>query len=182
VGIEKRLVLEQVASALASVHELGIVHRDLKPENVMLDRRGELVRSCLVDFGISRPLERRDAKQFITNPGMVAGTPAYLAPEQWSDRVPDPRTDIYGFGVMAYLMISGQLPFVARDDLELLRLHLEVAPRRPKALDAELEPFIPVVLRCLEKNPAKRPTDGAELAGLLAAAVAPRARRWFRRA
>jgi serine/threonine-protein kinase len=179
-GIEKLLVLRQVASALAAVHELGIVNRDLKPENVMLDRTGDTVQARLLDFGIARRVGKKHGDQFVTVAGVVAGTPSYLAPEQLLDRPPDARTDVYGFGVMAYLMVAGRLPFTGTD-FEVMQLQLKAPPPAPAPLEPELAPLVPLVLRCLAKRPEGRPDDGAALGAELERALAggPRRRRGF---
>jgi serine/threonine-protein kinase len=179
-GIEKLLVLRQVASALAATHELQVIHRDLKPENVMLDRTGDTVQARLLDFGIARRVGRKQGDQFVTLTGVVAGTPSFLAPEQVHDRAPDARTDVYSFGVMAYLMTGGRLPFTG-SDFEVLQQQVKAAPPPLVPLEPELAPLVPVVLRCLAKRPDARPRDGAALGAELDRALSGRKRGWFSR-
>jgi serine/threonine-protein kinase len=183
-GIEKALVLRQLAAALQAVHALAIVHRDLKPENVMLDRTDTTVRARLLDFGIARVLGRRPGGQFVTATGTVAGTPSFLSPEQVLDRALDARSDVYSFGVLAYLLVSGRLPFTGASDVEVMQQQVKAAPPALTAVDPELEALIPVVLACLAKKPGGRPRDGAALGAALDAALRPAGdmkRRWFAR-
>ena len=179
--IEKVLVLRQVAAALAAIHAVGIVHRDLKPENVMLDRSGDTVQARLLDFGIARGLKGRIGELFVTLPGTVAGTASFLSPEQVLDRKPDARADVYSFGVLAYLLVSGRLPFTGKTDFEVLEKHVKASPPKLEALEPELEPLIPVVLRCLEKKPDRRPGDGAALGAELDRALSGKRKGWFTR-
>jgi serine/threonine protein kinase len=162
-GIEKVLVLRQLASALAAIHALHIVHRDLKPENVMLDRTGDTVQARLLDFGIARGLAKLGGGQFVTLSGTLAGTPAFLSPEQVLDRKPDARTDVYSFGVLGYLLAAGQLPFKGKNEFETLELQVKAPPPAFEVQDPELKPLVPVLLRCLAKKPDGRPKDGAAL-------------------
>jgi len=107
-------IVRQLLHGLAHAHAAGLVHRDLKPENVLVERDvdgAEVPR--IVDFGIAVPCDpvAAGATQRITEIGMVLGTPAYMAPEQAKGEAPDPRTDLFALGVMAYEMLAGVLPF-----------------------------------------------------------------------
>jgi len=93
---------EQIADGLAEAHRLGVVHRDLKPQNIMIDRDGN---ARIMDFGIARALKTKG----ITDPGMVIGTPDYMAPEQFEGKDADQRTDIYALGAILYEMLTGSL-------------------------------------------------------------------------
>lgn len=165
-------LLRQLAAAITSIHGAGIVHRDLKPGNVMLEGRGEAERVRLLDFGIARfsdPGLARD--QFQSAVGLFTGTPGFMAPEQASGHPADTRSDVYTFGVLAYLMLTGRMPFSGGSDVEVIS----------NQLDADPTPFAPhdravkgsrleaVVMRCLERPPERRPADGAALAEVLTA-------------
>ena len=150
---ERALALvREVALVLAHAHERGVVHRDLKPANVMVDTEG---RARVLDFGLSIATgERR-----LTETGLVVGTPSYLSPEQAkAERAPvGPPADVYALGGMIYRILTGRPPFQG-DALALLKKVLVDRPVPPRTLD----PTIPralddLVLRCLEKDPARRP-------------------------
>ena len=120
-------IVEQVAHALSHAHRKGIVHRDIKPGNVLLTPEGV---AKVVDFGLARSLTltspegsgKRD-----TPSGTVCGTPHYMAPEAWSGRPPDPRSDQYCLGVTLYHLLTGRPPF-SGDTADQMRQHL-VDPR-----------------------------------------------------
>ncbi|MEM9069705.1 MAG: protein kinase [Myxococcota bacterium] len=162
-------MLQQLARALAHAHEAGVIHRDLTPRNVMLE--GDLVRLC--DFGLSRQLE----SEAITTSGETIGTPAFMAPEQvQGDDAQGPAIDIYAFGCVAYLGLSGSLPHRAQTPVTMIAAKLgqppeSIAARRgdtqvPTALDE-------LIMACLATDPNARPT-AAQLARRLSALnVAP---------
>jgi serine/threonine-protein kinase len=153
-------VLEPALLALHAAHEKGIVHRDLKPDNIFLAHEpGAPPLIKLIDFGISKFTPGTGASQ-LTQTGTLLGTPAYMSPEQArGDKTMDHRTDIYAMGVILYQMLTGRLPFTGEHYNELLINVLTTAPRPPRemnpAFPAEAEPL---VLRCLSKDPAERPT------------------------
>ncbi len=102
-------VVQQVASALASAHEVGIVHRDVKPENIFLDDRGDRLKVKLLDFGVAKELDRTPA---LTLVGVTLGTPQYMSPEQLRGAPEvDGRYDVWSLAVVAYLCLTGHLPF-----------------------------------------------------------------------
>ncbi len=156
-------LLQQLASALAAIHATGVCHRDLKPENIVVANDGTLK---LLDFGIARFTEAT-AGQFLTAAGQIAGTPAYVAPEQALAKPCDARTDVYTFGVLAYRMLSGKLPFEAKHDLEMLTAHVKKTPSRMRAPGVDSH-VIDLVMQCLEKKPDDRPADGQAVVDALA--------------
>ena len=156
-------LLRQLASALAAIHARGVIHRDLKPENIVIAKDGTLK---LLDFGIARFTEAT-AGQFLTAAGQIAGTPAYVSPEQALAKKCDARTDVYTFGVLAYRMLSGRLPFEAKSDLEMLTAHVKAKPKRAAAPGLEAH-VVDLVMQCLEKEPDDRPADGQALLDALA--------------
>lgn len=155
-------ILMQLAEALHSAHRLGIVHRDIKPDNFMvrIDQDGREVAKVL-DFGIAKSIgpSNLHSESNLTQVGMLVGTPQYMSPEQCQGKELDIRCDVYSLGTVVYEMITGEPPFRAPSVLELLVrvLNSPAEPMRtfrpdlkiPEALDA-------VVLRSLEKDPAKR--------------------------
>lgn len=165
-------LLRQLAEGLAAIHDKGIIHRDLKPENVLLTQgpRGEQAR--LLDFGIAR-LAEPDAASNLSQVGMVLGTPEYLSPEQAVGARADARSDLYSFGVMAYRVFSGLLPFDGPEARHYLAQHAHGTPRPLLEVAPALAPYpnlVALVMRLLEKDPAHRFPDAHALADALAAA------------
>jgi hypothetical protein len=155
-------IVQQIAAGLAAVHRHGIVHRDLRPENVRLvPRAGRRDFVKLLDFGVARV---RAADAADTDEGSFGGAPAYLAPELAQAGAVDHRADVYALGCLTYEMVTGRPPFVADSVLDLLSKHQTETPAPPSSLrpagtlPAELDA---VVLRALEKDPAKRWPDMA---------------------
>jgi serine/threonine protein kinase/DNA-binding CsgD family transcriptional regulator len=140
----------QIARALHYAHERDIIHRDIKPANIMVTPEGQVK---IMDLGLALP---REAKR-VTAPGMVIGTPAYISPEQAKGKTLDRRTDIYSLGIVLYEMSSGELPFNADDITALLLQHVQQAPPPPRLITPELPiPLESIVLKCLEKDRARR--------------------------
>ncbi len=138
----------QLLNGLAYAHRQGIIHRDIKPANVLLRDDDTPV---LADFGLARP--RNLQKQT----GSLAGTPAYVAPEQIRGQPTDERTDIYTFGAMLYEMLTGRVPF-AGDSAAMLVGHMQQAPVPPKQYTRSIpDDLSDLVLWMLEKDPARRP-------------------------
>jgi len=167
-------LLAQVCDALGAAHAHGIVHRDLKPANVFLVPLPQgRQRVKLLDFGIAKLLSR-PAGQFTTEVGMLLGTPEFMAPEQCGDAPVDARTDLYAAGVLAYFLLTGQVPFAGRTAAEVLIGHLQKTPVPPH----QVKPAVPaelsrVVLRALAKSPTDRYASAAELRAALVASLTP---------
>ncbi|MBI5488597.1 MAG: serine/threonine protein kinase [Deltaproteobacteria bacterium] len=142
----------EVLRGLRHVHDLGVVHRDLKPENVMVVPSG---RAVLFDFGVAWVDPR-----VVTGEGAVAecpaGTPYYMAPEQWRWEAPSAASDVYALGVMLYEILVGRRPF-ERADLEGFRRAHQTEPPPPLPRDVPA-PLVPVVLAMLGKDPSARPS------------------------
>jgi eukaryotic-like serine/threonine-protein kinase len=152
---------QQVCRSLREAHGMGIVHRDLKPANIMLLNESDQDLVKVLDFGLVKsiaPVTEGSLSPEITQSGTFLGSPQYMAPEQ-ARNVTDARSDVYSLGVMLYQMLMGRPPFIARDHLELIFSHCKEAPPPFNSL----RPYIPVpaeieavVMRCLEKDPARR--------------------------
>ena len=143
----------EMTRALARAHDFDVIHRDLKPENVFI-LPGDHVK--LLDFGIARCAQ--DAR--LTNLGDVFGTPEYMAPERGSSIDAGPAADLYAFGVMLFEMLTGQLPFQAKDPATWLIKHLrEIPPHLRALLPAAPEPLDRLIFELMAKDPADRPID-----------------------
>ena len=143
-------VLDQVADALDYAHQRGVVHRDIKPGNVMLDARGRVI---VTDFGIAKELQQGAA---LTGSGNILGTPYYMSPEQCRGTDLTGAADQYSLAVMAYQMISGQLPFEADSAIDLLHKHC-VEP--PPPIDSVLPGLPKHVINALNRGMAKKPGE-----------------------
>lgn len=167
VAVATRLFRE-VTWALSYAHGRGIVHRDVKPDNILIE--ADTGRALVTDFGIARGAEQTE----ITDPGRVMGTAHFMSPEQGASAPVDGRSDFYSLGVVAYLAVSGKLPFDAPSVPALLAKHATetvpaltaVAPTTPASLASVIE-------RCLRKNPDERWTSGEALVEALDAASTP---------
>src|SRR5689334_24765253 len=137
-----------VADGLAAAHAAGVVHRDVKPGNVLIGTDG---RVKLTDFGVSRAVD--DVQ--LTRTGLIAGTPAFLAPEIAQGRTPTAASDVFALGATLYAAVEGQPPF-GLDDNAYALLH-KVATEAPHAPE-HAGPLTPVLRRLLAVDPAGRPS------------------------
>ena len=153
----------QVATALAAAHDANVVHRDVKPDNVILRPDG-LVK--VLDFGLAKQVDRGSPvsayegitpPNFKTHPGLVMGTVAYMSPEQARGKLVDARSDIFSFGSMLYQMVSGRLPFIGENDLDVVGSILHKEPR-PLSQSARIVPHdVDLLIRkALRKNRDER--------------------------
>lgn len=157
-------IARQLAAGLAAAHEVGVLHRDIKPENLILEANGN---AKLMDFGIARPARR--ATPGHTQPGTFLGTPNYCAPEQLAGEDVDERADIYSCGVLMTEMFCGALPYSGSNTMEIYMAQMQAEPARPSALWPEIRPELEsLILACLKRNRAERPSSAAELAAALA--------------
>jgi predicted ATPase/signal transduction histidine kinase len=167
--LERRLELTQflritiaLAGALAGLQERGIVHKDIKPANVMVDAASGKV--WLTGFGIASGLSRE--RQVPEPPETIAGTLAYMAPEQTGrmNRSIDSRSDLYSLGVTMYQMLTGALPFTASDPLEWVHCHIARQPAPPEEQRKEVPAALSaIVLKLLAKTPEERYQTAAGL-------------------
>lgn len=162
-------LLEKIARAVHAAHQRGILHRDLKPANILFDAHDNPLVS---DFGLAKVV---DASLELTRAGQLLGTPTYMAPEQASGRTDQvsAATDVWALGVILYELLTGQRPFKGMSQEDQLRNVRTAEPTRPRSLLRSLDPALEtVILKCLEKEPARRYASAEALADDLA--------RWLR--
>ncbi len=144
-------VLWEAACALGHAHQRGVVHRDVKPANIMFDHDGRVM---LTDFGISKALQ---AASGFTGTGMIIGTPHYMAPEQAKGGTVDGRADQYSLGVVAYRMLTGELPYTGDSVHTILYKHIfEEVPRASGKRRDSPEFLTSAIARSLSKEPDQR--------------------------
>lgn len=136
-------ILLQVANGMAAAHNQDVIHRDLKPSNILMDKDG-LVK--VVDFGIASASSQADVT--LTKTGSIIGTPAYLSPERAKGLEADHRSDIYALGIIAYGMLTGQLPYTG-EPMSLLFQHLEGKAIPVHEIKKELGPRISLLVQKL---------------------------------
>ena len=153
---------QQVARGLAAAHALGLIHRDIKPSNILLESGADHVK--ITDFGLARAAD--DAS--LTQSGVIAGTPMYMAPEQARGETVDQRADLFSLGSVLYVMCSGRPPFRASTTLAVLKRVAEDAPRPIREIIPEVPEWLcAVVTRLHAKDPADRFPSANEVADLL---------------
>lgn len=158
-------VMVEVLSALQAAHDNGVVHRDLKPDNIYVLSSG---RAKVLDFGVAKLKPEAGAVTDATRTGSLLGTPHYMSPEQARGMPVDYRSDLYSVGVILFEGITGQRPFNTPTLYDLLKAHVELQPPSPRALRPDLLPaYEAVLLRALEKDPARRQQSARELAHAL---------------
>ena len=150
-------VARQICAGVAAAHARGVLHRDLKPANVMIDGEGHV---RITDFGLAGAAGSTD--------NVRSGTPAYMAPEQLAGREVTARSDIYALGLVLFELFTGKRVFEASSLRELIELHESSAPATPSSLVRDLDPAIErVILRCLDREPARRPPSALAVASAL---------------
>jgi serine/threonine protein kinase len=175
-------LLKQICSSLAEAHDKKLVHLDIKPANVFLCRQGDEADVVKVlDFGLARIHEAPREGEEPDRDEMIAGTPAYMAPERGMGRPDvDGRADIYSVGCVAYFLLAGSTVFDTESPTVMLRHHVETAPLPPGlATGRPLPPQLDaLVMRCLAKDRAERPQDARELRALLDELPVPGGQEW----
>jgi Protein kinase domain len=149
-------ITREIASGLAAAHDRGVIHRDLKPANVMIDGNG---RAHITDFGLASLAGSDD--------GRIAGTPAYMAPEQVTGEPVTPRSDVYALGLIMYELFTGERVYASNSYAER-RKQRTVTPRPASASVKEIEPAIDALIAaCLAEDPAKRPASARVVLAML---------------
>jgi serine/threonine protein kinase len=155
----------QIAEGLEAVHGFGFIHRDIKPSNIWLQAGTDEVR--LLDFGLARAA-RADAP--LTQPGVIVGTPGFLAPEQAAGKAVEARSDLFSLGAVLYLLSTGTMPFEGSDVLASLNALAISHPRPAFELNRDLpEALCHLITRLLSKQPALRPLSAREVIDILEA-------------
>jgi serine/threonine-protein kinase len=161
----------EACEALAEAHAAGIVHRDLKPQNLFLAtlEDGATVLK-VIDFGLAKAFAQLEGESDLTLSNTVLGSPSYMSPEQIrSARSVDARSDVWSLGVVLYVLVTGKLPFAAATASDVVNAVVSAAPAPPSSLRPGLPLALDaVILRCLEKDPARRFSSAAALGAALA--------------
>ena len=159
-------ILSPVASALDYAHARGVLHRDVKPSNIMLTGDATPI---LGDFGLAKMMGGTDAH--LTMSGMIVGTPEYMAPEQCAGQDIDATADVYSLAVVAYQMLTGQVPFTAATPAAVIVAQMKAELPPPRSVNPNLsESAESALLKGLAKQPADRWPTAGELIGAIASA------------
>jgi serine/threonine protein kinase len=153
-------ISRQLCAGLAAAHNRGVLHRDLKPANVMIDENGNV---RLTDFGIAGFLDDRGSDE------LRAGTPAYMSPEQLAGGELTVKSDLFSLGLVVYEIFTGKKAFDAPTLPQLLSLrNSDSTPTTPSSIVQNLDPLVErAILRCIEKDPERRPSSALEVAASL---------------
>jgi serine/threonine-protein kinase len=159
VGDRALEIARQICAGLGAAHREGVLHRDLKPANIMLDGRGRVV---ITDFGLASLAERVEGFEARN------GTPAYMAPEQLAGQEATALSDVYSLGLVLYEIFTGKRAFAADTLAEMVKQRSHLPLSTPSTWVKDLDPAVErVILRCLEADPAKRPTGALAVAAAL---------------
>ncbi len=153
-------IARQICAGLSAAHDVGVLHRDLKPANVMIDGDGN---ARITDFGLAGLAEEFGDDE------LVAGTPAYMAPEQLEGKEQTVKTDIYSLGLLLYELFTSRKAFEAATLGELVKLRRSnTTPTTPTSIIKDLDPLIEKVIdRCIQTDPAARPASALQVAAAL---------------
>ncbi|MCB0357987.1 MAG: protein kinase [Bdellovibrionales bacterium] len=161
-------ILIQICDGIAAIHRAGIIHRDLKPENILLTRTGQVKIS---DFGIAHFV----GGSKLTAAGAIVGTLDYVSPEYLSTGELSTRCDIYGVGVLAYQMLTGEIPLEGSSVIDSLRRRVHEDAPRPSSINSEIPPALDdIVVRALARRPEERFSSALAMRDALIAVQAER--------
>jgi eukaryotic-like serine/threonine-protein kinase len=148
-------IAKQMCLGLEAAHQEGVVHRDIKPQNMLIiPETGDLK---IMDFGIARVSEMKAGAAGLTSTGTVMGTPDYMPPEQAQGQPADFRSDIYSLGIVLYEIFTGHLPFTGDSVMAVVLAHIQKPAPAPRQANPAIPPELEaIILRCMEKSPAKR--------------------------
>lgn len=155
-------LIVQACAGIGYAHRAGLVHCDVKPHNMLVSPDQRLK---VTDFGIARALAsiHPDEKNDV-----VWGSPQYFSPEQAAGYAPSPASDVYSLGLIAYEMLTGQLPFISDDSGELARLHRDALPTPPRRINPNIPPALEsILLKVLAKEPSARYRTADQLGRVL---------------
>jgi serine/threonine-protein kinase len=146
----------KLCAGLGAAHDRGVIHRDLKPQNIMMNKRGEVV---IMDFGLAAIADQLSGAE-VRN-----GTPAYMAPEQLKGAEVTAKSDIYALGLVLYELFTGKKPFDARNVRQLLELQESIHLPSMTSIAVDIDPMVEkAIRRCLDPDPAKRPSTALSVA------------------
>ncbi|HZM95002.1 MAG TPA: serine/threonine-protein kinase [Vicinamibacterales bacterium] len=152
-------IARQIAAGVAAAHNRGVLHRDLKPSNIMLDGRG---RVRITDFGLAVAVDAKPSRND------MAGTPEYMAPEQFAGEGASVRSDLYALGLVLYELYTGKPAFFAASFEELIDRKLHETPALPRTLVKDMEPTVErVIMASLASDPRARPASVAQVVAAL---------------
>ncbi|MGK0188239.1 MAG: serine/threonine protein kinase [Verrucomicrobiales bacterium] len=156
----------KIARGLEAAHQAGLVHRDVKPANVLLDAEGDGDRVWMTDFGLARAAE----DSAVTRTGSIAGTPQFMAPEQFETADVDARADLFSLGGVLYVMATGKVPFAGDSAVSAMRSVCDSIPSRPDLVNPAVPAWLAdLIMNLLEKSPDRRPADAGQVAAVLEA-------------
>jgi len=178
---QKQSLLSQMLDGIEFLHDQGIIHRDLKPQNILIVNRNGRYIPKITDFGISKQLDINHSS-LVSNSIVGAGTLAYSSPEQLGDRIIRKNTDLWSFGVIAFRVFTGNLPFTTgtysqTSEAGRMELFRQInSGKLPKEIDKLPDVWQTLVRCCLVTDPMQRVKDAAEAKSILAGRSAPFAR------
>jgi eukaryotic-like serine/threonine-protein kinase len=150
---------KQFCAAMDAAQREGVVHRDLKPQNILIDQADNLYVS---DFGLAKSLAPEAST--MTRTGQLLGTPRYMSPEQVESKEVDHRSDLYSLGLILFEIFTSELPFRGDSALQIMFQRVTAEPKDPRTLRPDLPDYLAkIILKCLERDPAKRYQNAREI-------------------